>query len=226
MKNYVNGLATKERIFEACKELFCEKGYLGTTYTDICKLAQVHPGTITHHFTSKKNIASIIFDDIIRVFYQRSAELFPDADDLQQVMTASGMHQKLLFDDAVYRRFSSEYSSEVSHVKSLLQYTDSVPKAYEVTLDRVGKKKADFLFTAYKGMDCYIESYIDAHIDELTFEEVFEYIAVIYYQYEPSVSLKKRIAKALSALAGVRITFDCFNIKVLEIAGKRPTKNT
>ena len=223
MKNYVNGLATKERIFEACKELFCEKGYLGTTYTDICKLAQVHPGTITHHFTSKKNIANIIFDDIIKVFYQRCAELFPGEDDLQQVMIASGMHQKLLFNDAVYRRFSSEYSSEVSHDKSLLQYTDTVPKAYEVTLARVGRKKADFLFTAYKGMDCYVESYIDAHIDELTFEEVFEYISVIYYQYEPSGALKKRIAKALASLAGVRITFNCFNISVLDETGGRLT---
>ena len=42
---YANGLATQKQIIEVCKRLFYEKGIEGTTYTDICAAADVHPGT-------------------------------------------------------------------------------------------------------------------------------------------------------------------------------------
>jgi AcrR family transcriptional regulator len=214
LKKYANGLITRDRIIDVCKDLFCKKGYKDTKYAEICKKAKVNPGTIAHHFKGKKSIAVVLFNEIMDCFYNKTAELFPDEDDLQQVMIAAGMHQKLLFTDGIYRRFSSEYSNESFSQDDLNSYKKPVLKAYEATKARVGQKRADFLFTAYKGMDCYIELYIDEHIDELSFDEVFEYIAVLYYQYLKGKELQSRIKKALDLLNTVNITFNHFDVSI------------
>jgi AcrR family transcriptional regulator len=224
MKKYANGVVTKDNIIDVCKELFCLKGYLGTTYLDICQKTKIHPGSIKHHFQSKKNIATFIFNEMMQLFYQKTAELFPQEDDQQQVILAMGMYQKLLFKDAVFRRFTSEYSSKDIHASSLSDYTNTASKAYAVTARQVGKKKADFLFTAFKGMDCYIEPYINEHIDTIAFEDMFEYTGSIYYQYIESDELKSRINKALTALKDIEITFDRFDISIVKTTGPNAPK--
>jgi hypothetical protein len=151
---------------------------------------------------------------MMEYYYQRTSELFPDEDDLQQVMIAAGIHQKLLFSDGKYRRFSSEFSSESIHADALETYIRHTPKAYTVTLKYVNKKRADFLFTAYKGMDRFLEPYINDHIDELSFDEVFEDIANIYYQYINGAELRKRVNRALRLLNALAISFDRFKISI------------
>lgn len=205
---------TKEKIIEVCKRLFCEKGYQKTTFAEICDISHVNPGTITYHHKSKKNIASVLYNEVMEVFYRRTEELFPHEDDLQQVMIAAGMHQKLLYQNPVYRRFSAEFSSECIHNDRLVDYTNRATKAYQITKERVGKKKAAFLFTAFKGMDGFIESYIDDHINELSFEEIFEFIAALYYQFVDSSELKERIGRALHSLSILDIIFDRFKIAI------------
>ena len=214
LRSYSTGVNTKRRIIEVCKDLFCKKGYRGASYVEICKAAKVNPGTINYHYKSKRNIASILYNQMMDLFFRRTSELFPDEDDLQQVMIAAGLHQKLLFDDPVYRRFSSQFSSDCIHIDSPGDYRTRVTKAYEVTLERVGQKKADFLFTAYKGMDAYIEPYVEEHINELTFEEFFKYVAVLYYQFIDSDELKGRMSNALKNLNALIITFKRFDITI------------
>lgn len=57
------GEKKKALILNTCKKLFYEKGYIATTYEDICKAADVPPGSITYHFTSKRNIAAEILSE-------------------------------------------------------------------------------------------------------------------------------------------------------------------
>jgi AcrR family transcriptional regulator len=214
LKNYANGLTTKNRILEACKDLFFQKGYIKTKYAEICEKAEVNPGSFSHHFKSKKNVASFLFDSMMEYYYERVAELFPGEDDLQQVMIAAGIHLKFLFIDERYRRFSSEFSSESIYADALETYIGHASKAYKVTLEYVHKKRADFLFTAYKGMDRFLELYINDHIGELSFDEVFEDIANIYYQYIKGSELKKRVGRALLLLNALDISFDHFEISI------------
>lgn len=56
MANYENGTYTHKMIIDACKRLFCEKGFHETDYSDICKLAHVNRGTIYYHFENKEVI--------------------------------------------------------------------------------------------------------------------------------------------------------------------------
>lgn len=65
MKKYKSGQETKENILEAAKKLFYEKGYKNTTYSDICKLAQVNTGTFHYHFQTKRKVAGIIYNNFM-----------------------------------------------------------------------------------------------------------------------------------------------------------------
>lgn len=214
MINYSNGLATKEKILEGCKILFCEKGYKKTTFADIRERCEVNPGTIAHHFKNKKNIAATIYNSMIEKFLRYSEELFSERDTLQQNMLSAGMHLKLFYENHAYRRFSSEFSAEGMHSENLDVYKARVTKAYEVTREHVGEQKADFLFIAYKGMDCYIEPYISENIGSLKFENVFTYLMEIYYGFLPLEELGYRTAQALEGLAGLNIEFSCFDMNI------------
>jgi len=214
LKSYVNGTTTRNRIIEACKDLFCEKGYKKTTYSDICESAQVNSGTISHHFKSKKNLASLLYYKIIADFYKSSEELFPHEDSLQQVMIAFGMHMKLLFKNSVYRRFSSEFLNEGIEFDELDKHREHTLKAHEVMQKRIGPQRTAFLSVALEGINRNMELYINKHIDEFTYEQVYGYIARIYYHFVDSGELDVRIDKALKSLALVNISFDHFDVSV------------
>lgn len=47
------GEKKKRLIIGVCKKLFYRNGYVGTTYEDICREADIPPGTITYHFDGK-----------------------------------------------------------------------------------------------------------------------------------------------------------------------------
>jgi AcrR family transcriptional regulator len=215
---YSNGLATRERILELCKRLFWARGYRETTYQEICRGARIHPGTITHHFRGKANIAQAIYGEAMDFLHRRIDELFPLEDDMQRVMLALGAYHKLLFRSPAFRRFTSEYSSDGMHAVPLEEYAQAVSRAYEVTVARVGRKRADFLFMAYKGMDCYLEPYIGERLSDLSFEEVFEYVSSLYYQYLPHDELRGRLDRALASLSGVEVGCEAFKLSVSRAA--------
>lgn len=54
------GEKKKQLIIGVCKKLFYRNGYVGTTYEDICREADIPPGTITYHFDGKAGIATAI----------------------------------------------------------------------------------------------------------------------------------------------------------------------
>lgn len=61
MGEYSVGIATRERIYSVCEELFYKKGIQATSYSDICEAADVNRGLIPYHFKSKTNIAVLIY---------------------------------------------------------------------------------------------------------------------------------------------------------------------
>lgn len=56
MGAYENGVTTRRAILDACKQLFYDKGFHGTSYDDICREAHVNRGSIYYHFKEKENI--------------------------------------------------------------------------------------------------------------------------------------------------------------------------
>jgi AcrR family transcriptional regulator len=60
---------TKRRIVETAAKLFHQKGYKGTSLTDILDAAAISKGALYHHFSTKQDVLYAAFDDIF-------AELF------------------------------------------------------------------------------------------------------------------------------------------------------
>lgn len=57
------GERKKQLIIDTCKKLFYQYGYTNTTYEMICAQADIAPGSITYHFSSKRDIAAIIANE-------------------------------------------------------------------------------------------------------------------------------------------------------------------
>ncbi|MDO4287990.1 MAG: TetR/AcrR family transcriptional regulator [Eubacterium sp.] len=214
MKNYSTGLSTKKRILETAKTLFYRNGYLSTTFAEICKVSNVNPGTFTYHFGSKRKIALNINKEILLHFTDISETLFPTEDELQQVMLSFALDFKFLFQDSPYRRFSAQLSSEALYDDLVEDYIKFVPKAYSITRKNLNEKQSDFFFAAFMGMDSYIKTYIDRHIDTLTFEETITYCFELYYSFISHKELKKRIEKTLQLIQNTKISSDGFAISV------------
>lgn len=205
MAQYSPGIATKNRIIESCRELFYKKGYINTTYNDICEFAQVNPGSIKYHFSDKNNIAAQIYSDMMMFIIQRTPLLFPNEDELVLLILQNGVYQRLFFDDALYRKFSIEFSSEYFSQYNISEYKGLFSNIYNFFLQKMDPKKVSFYFAAFISMDKGIESYIDANINSLTFNEAVTYMNELYYPFIPHEELHAKITRSLELLDTVEI---------------------
>lgn len=56
-------LTTKEKIKQAAKEIFIQRGYAGARMEDISKASGINKALLHYHFTSKENLFEQIFDE-------------------------------------------------------------------------------------------------------------------------------------------------------------------
>lgn len=63
-KTYSVGELTKQKIFQTAKELFYEKGYVGTSFEEIANRLDINKGLIAYHFKNKYMLANQIYYDI------------------------------------------------------------------------------------------------------------------------------------------------------------------
>lgn len=71
---------TKSKILEHSLRLFAEKGYYGTSISDIAKAAGVSKGLAYNYFESKQDLVESIFNQILDIGY-RYEELIQQVDD-------------------------------------------------------------------------------------------------------------------------------------------------
>lgn len=214
MKNYSNGLTTKEKIIAVSKDLFYEKGYKNTTFAEICEVSQVNPGSIAYHFGTKRNIGMEIYKESLNSMVSQCEALFPEEDEIQQQMLSYLVYLKLVFIDAAYRVFLSELLSEAEYDDFNEDFLNMVPKAYKMTSDRIDPRKANFLFAIFMGMDYHIVTYIDRHIEALKFIEIAQYSLELYYMFIEPGELKERFKRNSILINKIKITNDGFNIKI------------
>jgi len=216
-KEYATSAETRGRILDVCRRLFYEKGYTQTTYAEICRQANVHPGTITYHFGSKSGLGNALYRQIVEDYNEAVEAMFPEEDELQQKLIGNGLHHKLMFKDEAFRRFSSEFSTGDLSKGALTQYIDSASKAYRLTERYVGEERAKFLFVAFKGMDAYLERYVCENINELTYEQVFIYISEMYHPYLDRTELYARLTNAIRVIDTLDVEFKEFRVVISKI---------
>lgn len=198
--NNSSGITTKTRIIKACKVLFYQNGFTSVTFDEICKKSGTHPGSIAYHFKNKITIAQIIYEEIINLFSNKTADFFPDEDLAQQNMIALGIHIKLLFEDSAYRRFSSQVCAERAYNEELFGLIKSVPNAFLVAKQYMSEQKSYFYFNAFLGMESFIESYIHKHIENLNFKEISSYYLELHYPFLEKEDFLNRLNKMYQAL--------------------------
>lgn len=66
MTAYGKGLATKQHIIDLARQMFWEKGYVGTYYKDFATEGDINPGLIHYYFKKKETLGRIIYLQLIR----------------------------------------------------------------------------------------------------------------------------------------------------------------
>lgn len=105
MANYENGLETKARIMDTCKELFYSKGFTKTTFKDIGQLADVNQGLIVYYYKTKNILANTVFQDMMAEMMKQIETIFAREDTLTQFFISDFLYFRLLYEDLRFRKF-------------------------------------------------------------------------------------------------------------------------
>lgn len=153
MANYENGAYTRQAIVQACKQLFYEKGFHETSYSDICEVAHVNRGTVYYHFPTKESMRLEVQWEYA-IDNKRIAEKYcPDS--RYQFMLAMGILWKQVQKDSNCRRFALQCCTDFP------VYT--------------GKKDlTHFYYTSYESM--WGSFWDKQNISQLAFASVYGYI--------------------------------------------------
>ncbi|MFC5412890.1 TetR/AcrR family transcriptional regulator [Larkinella bovis] len=66
MAKNINEIGTEERIKEAAKEVFLEKGFDGATMKDIAVVAGMNSALTHYYFRSKEKLFWVVFEDLLK----------------------------------------------------------------------------------------------------------------------------------------------------------------
>ena len=172
------GEKKKLLIIDTCKKLFYRNGYTNTTYEDICKEADIPPGTITYHFNGKRDIAAAIDREYERENKTYIEKLCGDRFNLTQMMVIENFHMwKRIFEDDKIRRFLLDISSDRLPTASTV---DAITHFYRCVMqDRhiegISDKELTLIVGAQVGMsDSLIHAIEDSEYD-YTYEEAAEF---------------------------------------------------
>ena len=67
---------TEEKIFEAAKEVFAERGLDGTRMQEIADRAGINKSLLHYYFRTKEKLFNAVFDDIAQMIFMKFAQIF------------------------------------------------------------------------------------------------------------------------------------------------------
>ena len=103
MPNYENGMTTRRAIVNAGRQLFYEKGYLETSYGDICAASYVNRSTIYYHFKTKEDLRYEVNWEYFISCKHLTEKYCPDS--RYHCLLAMCIFWRLVHSDAKLRRF-------------------------------------------------------------------------------------------------------------------------
>ncbi|MDO4288812.1 MAG: TetR/AcrR family transcriptional regulator [Eubacterium sp.] len=187
------GITTRKKILDTCRDLFYERGFMALTFSEICKQTDTNPGSVSYHFKSKINIALLIYSEIMEKLADLARVYCPEEDHLRQRMFALGLHLKLFYSNANYRRFSAEVCTQRAYDTKLDHFVYSHSEPFLLSKQYMEEKQAKLYFAAFVGMDGYLESYIADHIDDFTFEDILTSYLELHYSFLDHTALHQNI---------------------------------
>lgn len=67
---------TEEKIFEAAKEVFAERGMEGARMQEIADRAGINKSLLHYYFRTKEKLFSAVFDDLAEMIFMKFAQIF------------------------------------------------------------------------------------------------------------------------------------------------------
>ena len=185
---------TKERILEAALELFAEKGYLGTSMSDIANRLGITKGALYKHYTGKQEILDSIVERMNRMDYERAEayempETQPDGfaeaylhTPIEKIRTYSMVQ----FDHWTKNSFSSNFRKMLT----LEQYRD--PKLRQLYHDYLATGPTEYMAAIFRKL---------TDSEEAAMQPALEFYGPMFLLYSvyDGASDKDSIAPMLSA---------------------------
>lgn len=127
---------TKERIIETALELFAQKGYLGTSMSDIAKRLGFTKAALYRHFAGKQEILDRIVDRMREMDYAQAEEYeMPETqpDGFDQAYLNTPLGNICAYTMAQFRHWTEEtFASNFRKMLTLEQYRDpAMAKLYQ-----------------------------------------------------------------------------------------------
>lgn len=214
MANYKSGLLNREKTIAVCKDLFFQKGYRETAFGEICKRTGLHPGSISYHFKGKAHIAQFIYAEMMEDYQQQLKQLFPEEDDLTQLILGICVHVKLMHTNPSYRRFSCQFTTDCASEILEDQYKSFSPMVYNFLQNNVEPEKHEFFLTASVGFDTSINIYISRHTENEYFISNVKYACELYLYILEKEMLSRELDRALRLMEKLDIGCDNFKIQL------------
>lgn len=169
------GEKKRQHIIKVCKKLFYDKGYSSTTYDDICKAADIPPGTITYHFDGKLGIGMAIeneYEPQNKIYIEKMCANLGYSKTL--LMAIENFHMwRRNFEDEKLRRFLVDMSGE--RVPDTAAY-EAIRYFYQCVIDDLGIDEPadvefDFIISTQIGMSDMMLQAIVKDLDRYTWQE-------------------------------------------------------
>lgn len=118
--------ATKERILETALELFAQRGYLGTSMSDIAQRLGITKAALYKHYASKQDILDRIVEQMARMDYARAeAYGMPETDGFAEAYMHTPMEKIRAYSAAQFDHWTKEpFSANFRRMLTLEQYRD------------------------------------------------------------------------------------------------------
>ena len=170
MERYQNGSETRALILRTCQELFYEKGFAATTYSDICAAAHVNRGLISYYFGSKDMLKEIIFHAEMDKLDRQIAELYSDVNSFEAIFLFSYLYWYKFFSDRKYRQFISE----IYQVRNTFDlYT--VEQYYLRSSVSELSPEAELNLALCSNLQSMLSVYVSEHIERFDYKQVAEF---------------------------------------------------
>ena len=198
---------TKERILEAALELFAEKGYLGTSMSDIAGQLGITKGALYKHYASKQEILDSVVERMNRMDYERAEEYeMPETqpDGFAEAYLHTPIEKIRTYSMAQFDHWTKEtFSSNFRKMLTLEQYRD--PKLRQLYHDYLATGPTEYMAAIFRKL---------TDSDEAAMQLALEFYGPMFLLYSiyDGASKKERVASMLSAHIDrfiARIESDC-----------------
>lgn len=184
MGKYQNGIETREKILDACRKLFYEKGYDNTTFMDICRETGINQSAIHYHFKSKENLLRLIQIETVEA-NNRLVEFYSDRSTCfrAKFFFDTEIYLYKIYKDEKYRRFYRDATRFWYDIDDTLS-DDTHRMGYDtfyksMKLDGSGNEDVFNRMTCV-AFDQMILIYIDKNIESIDFKQILGQVTGMY----------------------------------------------